>query len=89
MGHLSLCPLDNSTAQKDLSELVGQANLDALQTVGVHPISYQFWQHSLCNVHWLWQLPVFRLLPLNMFKDLFNQLLTSLEAANVSNQFDN
>jgi len=55
MGHSTFRPLDNSRDQHIYSELLEDNNIDALHTLGVHPIHNQFWQYPLCNVYHLWQ----------------------------------
>jgi len=55
MGHSSFRPLDNSRDQHIYSELLQDTNIDALHTLGVHPIRNQFWQYPLCNVYQFWQ----------------------------------
>ena len=51
MGYSTSRPLDDSRDQHSHSELLEDNDLDALQTLGVHPIRDQFWQYPLCNVY--------------------------------------
>jgi hypothetical protein len=53
IGHSTFRLLDTSRDQHIYSELLEDNNIDALHTVGVHPIRNQFWQYPLCNVSWL------------------------------------
>ena len=55
MGHSTFRPLDNSRDQHIYLEQLVDNNVDALPTLGVHPIRNQFFQCPLCNVYWLWQ----------------------------------
>jgi len=55
MGHSTLRPHNDSRDQHIYSELLEDNNLDALHTLGVHPIRNQSWQYPLCNVYHLWQ----------------------------------
>jgi hypothetical protein len=55
MGHSTFRPLDNSKHQHIYPNLVEDPKIDALHTLGVHPIRNQFWQFSLCNLYPLWQ----------------------------------
>jgi hypothetical protein len=55
-GHSTFRPLHNSRDQHICLELIEDNNIDALHTVGVHPICNQFWQYPLFNVYRLWQL---------------------------------
>jgi len=54
MGHSTFRPLDNSRDQHIRLELLEDNNIDALHTLGVHPIRNQFWQFPLCYVYRLW-----------------------------------
>jgi len=89
MGHSTFRPLDNSRDQHIYSELLEDNNIDALHTVGVHPIRNQFWQYPLCNVYRLWQPDELDQLLLGLVKDLLHWLLKYLKARNVKDQFDN
>jgi len=64
-------------------------NIDALQTLGVHPICNQFWQYPPCNVSRLWQPDKLHQLLLGLVKDLLHWLLKYLKARQVKDQFDN
>jgi len=55
MGYSTFRPLDNPCNQDVYLELLDETNIDVLHTLGVHPISNQFWQYPLCNVYRLWQ----------------------------------
>jgi len=44
MGHSTFRPLDTSRDQHIYPEPLEDNNLDALHTLGVHPICNQFWQ---------------------------------------------
>jgi hypothetical protein len=68
---------------------VEENNLDALYTLGVHPIRNQFWQYPLCNVYCLWQHDQLHQLLLGLVKDLLHWLLKYLNARQVKDQFDN
>ena len=89
MGHSSFRPLDNSTDQHIYSELLEDNNIDALHTLGVHPIRNQFWQFPLCNVYRLWQPDELHQLLLGLVKDLLHWLLKYLKARHIKDQFDN
>ena len=89
MGHSTFRPLDNSSNQHIYSELLEDNHIDALHTVGVHPICNQFWQYPLCNVNRLWQPDELHQLLLGLVKDLLHWLLKYLKARNVKDQFDN
>jgi hypothetical protein len=70
-------------------ELLEDNNIDALDTLGVHPIRNQFWQYPLCNVYHLWQSDELHQLLLVFIKDLLHWLLKYLNARNVKDLFDN
>jgi len=89
MGHSAFRPLDNSRDQHVYSELLEDNHIDALDTLGVHPIRNQFWQYPLCNVYRLWQPDELHQLLLGLVKDLLHWLLKYLKARNVKDQFDN
>jgi hypothetical protein len=89
IGYSSFRPLDNSKYQHIYSELLEENHIDALHTLGVHPICNQFWQYSLCNVYQLWQPDELHQLLLGLVKDLLHWLLKYLKARNVKDQFDN
>jgi len=89
MGHSTFWPLDNSRDQHIYSELLEDNHIDALHTVGVHPICNQFWQYPLCNVYQLWQPDQLHQLLLGSVYDLLHWLLKYLKARNVKDQFDN
>jgi hypothetical protein len=50
-------------------------NLDALYTLGFHPIGNQFWPYPLCTVYRLWQPDKLHQLFLGLVKDLLHRLL--------------
>jgi hypothetical protein len=89
MGHSTFRPLDNSRDQHIYLELLEDNHIDALHTVGVHPICNQFWQYPLCDVYRLWQPDELHQLLLGLVKDLLHWLLKYLKARNVKDQFDN
>ena len=89
MGHSTFQPLDNSRDQHIHSELLEDNIIDALHTLGVHPIRNQFWQFLLSNVHWLWQPDELNQLLLGLVKDLLHWLLKYLKARQVKDQFHN
>jgi len=89
MGHSAFRPRDNSRDQHVYSELLEDNHIDALHTLGVHPIRNQFWQYPLCNVYRLWQPDELHQLLLGSVKDLLHWLLKYLNARNVKEQFDN
>jgi len=89
MGHSAFRPHDTSRDQHIYSELLEANHIDALHTVGVHPICNQFWQYPLCNVYWLWQPDELHQLLLGLVKDLLHWLLKYLKARNVKDQFGN
>jgi len=63
--------------------------IDALHTLGVHPIHNQFWQFPLWNVYRLWQPDELHQLLLGLVEYLFHWLLKYLKARQVKDQFDN
>jgi len=89
MLHPSFRPLQNSSDQHNYSELLEYNHLDALHTLGVHPIRNQFWQYPLCNVFRLWQPDELHQLLLGLVKDLLHWLLKYLKARNLMDRFDN
>jgi len=89
MGHSTFWPLDFWRDQHVYSELLKDNHVDALDTLGVHPIHNQFWQYPLCNVYRLWQPDQLHQLLLGLVEDLLHWLLKYLKARNVKNQFDN
>jgi hypothetical protein len=89
MGYSSFWPVEDSTDQHIYSELQEDNTLDALHTLGVHPICNKFWQFHLCNVYRLWQPDELHQLLLGLVKDLLYWLLKCLKARNVKDQFDN
>jgi len=89
MGHSTFRPLDNSRDQHIYLELLEDTHIDALHTLGVHPIRNQFWQYPLCNVYRLWQPDELHQLLLGLVKDLLHWLLQYLKARNLKDQFDN
>jgi len=89
MGHSSFRPLDISRDQHIYSELLEDNHIDALHTLGVHPICNQFWQYPLCNVYRLWQPDELHQLLLGSVKDLLHWLLKYLKARHIKDQFDN
>jgi len=89
MGHSTFRPLDNSRDQHIYSELLEDNDIDAIHTLGVHPICNQFWQYPLCNVYRLWQPDELHQLLLGLVKDLLHWQLKYLKATNVKDEFDN
>ena len=89
MGHPTFRPLENSRHQHIHSELLEDNNIDALDTLGVHPIRNQLRQYPLCNVYRLWEPDELHQLLLGLVKDILNWLLKYLKARNLKNQFDN
>jgi len=89
MGHSTPRPQDNSRDQHIHSELLEDNHIDALHTLGVHPIHNQFWQYPLCNVYRLWQSDELHQLLLGLVKDLLYWLFKYLKARNVKDQFHN
>jgi len=89
MGHSTFQPLNNSRDQHIYSELLEDNNIDALHTLGVHPIRNQLWQYPLCKVYRLWQPDELHQLVLGLVKDLLHWLLKYLKARQVKDQFDN
>jgi len=89
MGHSTYRPLNNSRDQHIFSKLLEDNTLDALYTLGVHPIRNQFWQYPLCNVYRIWQPDELHQLLLGLVKDLLHWLLKYFKARNVKDQFDN
>jgi len=69
-------------------DLLVDNNIDALHTLGVHPIRNQFWQYPLCNVYPLRQPDELHPLLLGLVKDLLHWLLKYLNARNLKDQFD-
>jgi hypothetical protein len=88
MGHSTFRPLNNSRNQHIYSELLEDYHIDALHTLGVHPICNQFWQSPLCNVYRLWQPNELHQLILGLVEDLLHWLLKYLKGRNVKDQFD-
>jgi hypothetical protein len=80
MGHSTFQPRDNSKDQHNYSELLEGNHLDALHTLGVHPICNQFWQSALCNVYFCWQPDELHQLHRSLVKDLLNWLLQYVKA---------
>jgi len=64
-------------------------NIEALHTLGVHPICNQFWQFPLCNVYWLWPPDELHQLLLRLVEDLLHWLLKYLKVRQVKDQPDN
>jgi len=89
MGHSTVRPLNNSGNQHIYSKLLEDNHIDALQTLGVHPIRNQFWQYPLCNAYQHWQPDELHQLLLGLVKDLLHWLLKYMKARNVKDQFDN
>jgi len=89
MAHSTLRRLDNSRDQHMYSELLQDNNIDALHTLGVHPIRNQFWWYPLCNVYRLWQPNELHQLFLGLVKGLLHWVPKYLKARQVKNQFDN
>jgi len=87
MGHSTFRPLDNSRDHQIYTELLEGNNIDALHTLGVHPIRNQFWQDSPCNGYCLWPDELHQLL-LGLLKDILHWLFKYLKARNVKDQFD-
>jgi hypothetical protein len=82
MGHSTSRPLDNSRDQHIYLDLLEDNHVDALHTLGFHPICNQFWQYPLCNVYQLWQPNELHQLLLGLVKDLLHWLLEHLKARN-------
>jgi len=89
IGHSTFRPLDNWRDRHIHSELLEDNIIDALNSLGVHPICNQFWQFPLCNFYRLWQLDELHQLLLGLVKDLSHWLLKDLQARRVKDQFDN
>jgi len=89
MGHSTFRPLNNSRDQHIYSELLEDNNLDALPSLGVHPIRNQFWQYPLYNVYRLWQADELHQQLLGFVKDILHWRLKYLKARNGEDQFDN
>jgi hypothetical protein len=88
MGQSTFRPLDNARDLHIYSELLKDNHIDALHTLGIHPICNQFWQCPLCNVYQLWQPDELHQLLLGLVKDLLHWLLKYLKARNLKDQFD-
>jgi hypothetical protein len=71
------------------SELLEDNNIDALYTLGVHPIHNLFSQHHHCNVYQLWQSEGLYQPLLGLVNDLMNWLPENLKVRQVKTQFDN
>jgi len=89
MGYSTCQTLFSSPEQHSYLEQLEHNNIDALHTLGVHPIHNQFWQYPLYNVYWLWQPDRLHQLLLGLVKDPVNRLLKYLKVTNVKDQFDN
>jgi len=89
LGHSTFWPRDNSKDQHVYLDFLDNTNIDALPTLGIHPICNQFWQFPLCNINQLWQSDEFRQLLLEFVLDLLNWLPPYLNHTNVKAQFDN
>jgi len=89
MRHSSCRPLDNTRDQHVYSELLEVIIIDALHTLGVHPIRAQFWQYSLCNVYRHWQPDELHQRLLGLVNNLLHWLLKYLTARDVKDQGDN
>jgi len=53
LGYSTFQPLYNFRDQHIASQLLEDTNIDAQYTLGVHPMSNQFWQYPLGNVYQL------------------------------------
>jgi len=84
MGHSTYRPLDGPRDQLVYSELLEDNNIDALHTLGVHPICNQFWQFPLCNVYQLRLPDELHHLLLGLVNDLLHWLLKYLKARQVN-----
>jgi len=73
--HSTFRPLNTTREQHITSELLEDNNIDALHTLGIHPIRNQFWQFPLCNVYRLWQPDELHQLLLGLVQDLLHWLL--------------
>jgi len=71
------------------SELLEVSSIDALHTLGVHPIRNQFWQYLLYKVYYLWQPDELHQLLLGLVKDLLHWLLKYPKARNVKDKYNN
>jgi len=89
MRYSTFWPLDDSRDEHVYSELLEDNHIDALHTLGVHPIRNQLWQYPLCNVYRLWQPDELHQLLLGSVKDLLHWLLKYLKDRDVKDQFDN
>jgi len=88
MGHSTFRPLDHSSDKHVYSALLVETHIDALHTLGVHPICNQFWQYPLCTVYWLWQPDQLHQLFMDLVKDILHCLLQYLKARKVKDQLD-
>jgi len=88
LGHSAFRPVDNWEDHHIHLELLEDINIDALQTLDVHPIHNQFWQCPLCIVYRRWQPDELHQLLLGMVKDLHHWLLKYLKARQVKDHFD-
>jgi hypothetical protein len=89
MGHSTFRPLKSSRDQYFHSELLEDNNIDALCTLGVHPIRNQFWQYPLSNVQFLGQPEELHQPLLGLVKDWLHWRLKYCKVRNVKDQFDN
>jgi len=89
MGLWIFWPPDNSGDHHDYLELLANTIIDALHSLGFHPIYTQFWQYPLCNVFWLCQTDLLHHLLLGFVKVLLNRVFDYLKVRNLNNQFDN
>jgi len=87
IGHWTVRTLENSRDQHTYWQLLEGNNIDALHTLGVHPMHNQFWKYPLCNVYRLWQPDELHQLLLGLVKDLVHWLLQYLNARNVMINF--
>ena len=88
MGHSIIESLETSSDQHVYSELLDEANIDLLHTLGVDWIRNQIWRYPPCNVYRLWQPDEFPQLLLGFVQDWLHWLLKYLNARDVKDQFD-
>jgi len=89
VGNSPYWPRDGSGDHCLYFPFLDRTNMDALDTLGVHPISGQFWHYPLCNVYQLWQHDDSHQLLLSFVRVLLPWLLRCLKARKVNDQFNN
>jgi hypothetical protein len=67
--HSTSGPLDDLRNQHIYSQLLEDNLIDALHTLGIHPIHNQFWQYPLGIMYWLEQPDELHQLLLGVVKD--------------------